>query len=78
LPTGAVESIRRLLVAYGLPIAASGLAAPELIAHMGTDKKRAAGQLRWVLLDQIGQAAVHSGIAIESIEKALQEILPVE
>ena len=78
LPTGAVESIRRLLVAYGLPIAASGLAAPELIAHMGTDKKRAAGQLRWVLLDQIGQAAVHSGIATESIEKALQEILPVE
>lgn len=78
LPTSAVESVRRLLVAYDLPVVASALAAPELIAHMGTDKKRVAGQLRWVLLDQLGQAVVRSGIATESIEKALQEILPVE
>ncbi len=78
LPTGAVESIRRLLLAYDLPVVAAALVAPELIAHMGTDKKRAAGQLRWVLLDQIGQATLRSGIATKSIEKALQEILPVE
>ena len=78
LPQGTADEIRRVAAAYELPLSAAGLDAAELISHMGTDKKRAAGQLRWVLLERIGQATLRSGIATESIEKALQEILPIE
>lgn len=78
LPQGSINRIRRILADYGLQVAASGLDGPELIAHMETDKKRADGQLRWVLLEQIGRASLSSGIDRESVEKALHEILHVE
>lgn len=75
LAADAVELVRNLLAAYKLPVQAAELDPDELIRQMGTDKKREAGQLRWILLEQIGNAAVRSGVSEQSVRESLRVIL---
>lgn len=75
IPVGSVDEVRSLLRMYGLPVRAQGCRANELLRHMGTDKKREAGKLRWILLDKLGQAGVRNDISVESVREALQVIL---
>ncbi|GIX30031.1 MAG: 3-dehydroquinate synthase [Porticoccaceae bacterium] len=59
IPKAAVEELEQLLAALGLPTRLpKGLAAEEMLAAMGRDKKVVAGSLRLVLLDGLGRAEV--------------------
>lgn len=78
IPMGTVAEVRSLLELFDLPVHCGGLRASELIRHMAKDKKRAAGSLRWVLLEQPGRAVVRSDVSIDSVREALQVILRVE
>ncbi len=75
LPPGTVALVRSLLATYGLPVRAQGCKAEELIHYMGTDKKREAGKLRWVLLDSVGCAVIRNDISEKSVRESLQVIL---
>ncbi|UHL63669.1 3-dehydroquinate synthase [Paralcaligenes sp. KSB-10] len=56
LPTASVERVRALVQATGCPVQAPDLGAERWIDLMQVDKKTEAGQLRFILLPQIGQA----------------------
>lgn len=77
IPAGTVGEVQSLLEIYGLPVHCGGLRANELIRRMGTDKKREAGSLRWVLLEKPGRAVIRKDVSLESVDEALQVILGV-
>ncbi len=78
VPVGTLKTVQALLLAYGLPTRAVELIPEDLIGFMGSDKKREGSQLRWILLTELGQAKIQSGINIRRVEEALQAILQVE
>ncbi len=66
------DTLRALLLAYGLPVAIpAGLEPETLLAHMRLDKKNIAGRLRLVLWRGIGKAEVVPDVD----EAAVLEIL---
>lgn len=75
LPEGTVEKIRAVLEKYQLPMRVTGMNPDVLIEFMGTDKKRAAGSINWVVLRQLGCAGTKREISYESVRQALQVIL---
>ncbi len=75
IPPGTVAEVRSLLETYGLPVHCGGLRANELIRRMETDKKREAGMLRWVLLEETGRAVIRKDVSLEFVDEALQVIL---
>ena len=75
LPEKTTDTVRKVLAAYRLPVKAMELDPDELIRHMGTDKKREQGKLRWILLDAPGHAVVRSGISVESVRESLRVVL---
>jgi 3-dehydroquinate synthase len=56
----AAERIRKLLERAGLPTRPPAIAASDLLAAMGMDKKVRQKQLRFVLLRELGNAFVSS------------------
>jgi len=60
VPAATVERMRRLLERSGLPLVAPALGAARYLELMGHDKKAEAGQIRFVVLEAIGRAAVRA------------------
>jgi 3-dehydroquinate synthase len=65
------ERLRKLIDSAGLPSAPPAISAPAMLAAMGMDKKVLQKQMRFVLLDGLGQARVTT----EYDESRLQQIL---
>jgi len=74
LKTADTERIIRLLQAARLPVAPPEFAIDTWLAHMQHDKKNQAGQIRLVILKQLGQAAVEAGFSRENMAALLQSI----
>lgn len=73
------EALRRteaLLARAGLPIHGPALAAERYLALMASDKKVEAGQLRLVLLRDIGQAVVSAEAGADAIFAAIRQRSP--
>jgi 3-dehydroquinate synthase len=58
VPADTVERMHRLLQRAGLPVRAPALGAQRYLELMGRDKKAEAGQVRFVVLEALGRAAV--------------------
>lgn len=56
----------------GLPILSPDLGVDAWISHMGHDKKVEEGQLRFVLLRQLGQAVIEKGVPLTVLREVLQ------
>ncbi|MCC7365832.1 MAG: 3-dehydroquinate synthase [Dehalococcoidia bacterium] len=69
------ERQQRVLRACGLPESAPGLDSDAVIAATRSDKKVRAGSVRWVLLEGIGQAAVHDDVPETLVQRAVAEAL---
>lgn len=76
------NTVRRLLHRARLPqhwrdLPHSGPppAPADVIAAMGTDKKRAAGRLRFVIPEREGQVTVASDVSRQAVEQALETVL---
>ncbi|WP_376790312.1 3-dehydroquinate synthase [Thermoflexus sp.] len=75
-----LQDLERVLQGLGLPtrwrtwLAGYGIeATPEdVLAAMGTDKKRRGGRLRLILIHRPGQARVHSDVPDEAVLQALE------
>jgi 3-dehydroquinate synthase len=58
LPEHSVQRVRELVQAIGCPTAAPDLGTDHWLGHMRVDKKTQGGQLRFILLPEIGRAVV--------------------
>jgi 3-dehydroquinate synthase len=66
-----VERVKNLLGRAGLPMKGPAVAPEQLLALMATDKKAAAGQVRFVVLRSIGAAELRGGIAEKDVREAI-------
>jgi 3-dehydroquinate synthase len=66
-----VARIRALIERAGLPVKAPPLAAEDLLALMAVDKKAAGGELRFVLLQSIGRAALRGGVEPRAVREVV-------
>ncbi|MCH8849864.1 MAG: 3-dehydroquinate synthase, partial [Chloroflexi bacterium] len=74
-PEAAVKRQRAVLDRFGLPTSRPGLNADAVFAAMALDKKVEAGKLRWVLLEDIGRASVHSDVPDELVRDVVEGVL---
>lgn len=71
------ERVCRLFQTAGLPINPPAMSLDTWIAHMQHDKKVQNGKLRFVVLRQLGHAAIADHIDTATLQAALQRYLPV-
>jgi 3-dehydroquinate synthase len=67
-----VARVTALIERAGLPILSPDLGVDAWISHMGHDKKVEEGQLRFVLLRQLGQAVIEKGVPLAVLREVLQ------
>ncbi|HEX2173476.1 MAG TPA: 3-dehydroquinate synthase [Dehalococcoidia bacterium] len=74
--TDAATTARQLEVlrAYGLPVRAPGLSIAQLRSAMKLDKKVVGSRNRWILLEAIGRAAIHTDVPDEVVDSVLTEL----
>lgn len=72
------EEIKEQLQAFQLPIKVQGLCPEEVLKATKSDKKMAAGKIKFVLMDQMGHAVVDTSVSDEELLKAIQVILTPE
>ena len=72
LAAGEVERLQDLVAAAGLPIQPPAIAPGDWLAAMGMDKKVQGKQLRFVLLDAIGECRVSSDYDDERLDEILR------
>ncbi|MDP2323818.1 MAG: 3-dehydroquinate synthase [Gammaproteobacteria bacterium] len=73
LQPGAVERIRQLFRRLKLPVSPPPVEPGQFLAAMGMDKKVVAGQIRLVLLDEIGAARITGDYAPHELADYLRE-----
>ncbi len=66
--------IRDMFVPFHLPISIDQIDPEEILALTKSDKKMAAGRIRFVLLKKVGKAVIDSTVTDEDILNALREI----
>lgn len=66
-----VTRLRALLSRAGLPVDGPQLAPERMLELMAVDKKAAQGELRFVILEDIGRASVRSGIEQRLVREAV-------
>lgn len=64
--------IKEIIESYGLPSELpEGLSLDSLVSHMMIDKKVEAGELRFVLPEEIGRVRIKKGISLEDIKRVI-------
>jgi 3-dehydroquinate synthase len=75
LSTTDVARVERVVAAHGLPLRLrEPLALTALMSAMARDKKVRSGQLRFVVLKKLGEAATHSGVDPALVESVWREL----
>jgi 3-dehydroquinate synthase len=72
---GLVDRVRGWVRSAGLPESMGGLDPEAVYAAMGTDKKKQAGRLRFVLLRDIGQPVLHDSADAGAVLAALKAVM---
>ena len=67
-----VARVVAVLAQAGLPTHSPDLGVDAWLGHMGHDKKVENGQLRFVLLEALGKAAVKSAVPVAVLQQVLQ------
>ncbi len=65
---------RELLLALHLPLRCPGIDTISVLEKMQRDKKVRAGQMRWILPTQIGQAKIYDEVPLALIEEAVAKV----
>ena len=71
LKHGDVKRVRGLVSRAGLPVAAPQLAPDKLMELMAVDKKASRGQLRFVVLEDIGRAVLRGSVEDHLVREAI-------
>lgn len=76
-PADLPQRVRATLVRQGLPVWLPPEVAPEaLLPAMGSDKKKAAGRLNFVLLREVGDVFVTDQVPVEAVGQVLDRLAP--
>jgi 3-dehydroquinate synthase len=75
LPPETAERQDALIARFGLPLRASGIDAAKVLAAMSLDKKVKGGDIRWVLLEDIGRPAIRQDVPAALVEEVVSELL---
>lgn len=75
LPPETAERQDALIARFGLPLRASGIDAAKVLAAMALDKKVKGGDIRWVLLEDIGRPAIRQDVPPALVEEVVSELL---
>lgn len=67
--------LRDVLAAYRLPITVEGVQAEDILESVKSDKKMDAGQIRFILLKQMGEAYVDTTVTDEELLDAIQLVI---
>jgi 3-dehydroquinate synthase len=70
------ERQRRLLEAFGLPVAPRRWPVDDLLAAMRVDKKGVGGRLRFVLPRRLGEVALFDDVPEGDVRRVLEEAMP--
>lgn len=70
-----LDGICSALAAFGLPVFTSGLDIPDILNAAAKDKKMDAGQIRFVLLKEIGDAGIDTTVTRQEMAAACEFIL---
>ena len=73
-PPELAERQGALLARFGLPSSYTGVAADAVLEAMTHDKKAAAGELRWVLLEAAGRAGVYGDVPYDDVVRVVTEL----
>ena len=73
-PEAVVRRQGELLRRFGLPDRVTGLAVDAVLEAMTHDKKASAGDISWVLLEDMGKAGLHRGMPAEQVEQVVTEL----
>lgn len=65
------QRVRGIIAAAGLPVKPPAVGGEELAEAMSMDKKVLSGQVRLVLLEKIGSAALRTDYAVEDLQRVL-------
>ena len=71
MPASFVERMRRLVERAGLPVQGPALGVDRYLDLMRVDKKNEAGEIRFVVIESLGQAGVR-GAADALVAQALE------
>jgi 3-dehydroquinate synthase len=71
LAAGDARRVRDLVARAGLPTSGPALSPERLLELMAVDKKTARGQVRFVLLEAIGRAALRDGVGEARVRDAM-------
>ena len=69
------EDIKHILQAFYQPVTVSGLQENEVFETTKLDKKMDAGQIKFILLKQIGEAVIDTTVSEEEMREAIKSIL---
>ena len=69
-----VERQAALIRRFGLPDRYSGVDPAAILEAMTRDKKISAGEVSWVLLEDVGRAALHRGVPPDVVEQVVREL----
>ncbi len=69
------QDVRRTCASYGLPLSTANLNAEEVLRITKSDKKMNNGQVRFVLLESLGQAVVCDDVTDQEILDAIHYIM---
>ena len=73
-----MDSVKRqknILNSYGLPTNDKNLNAEELIEAIQMDKKNVDGNVRWILLRNIGEAIIEENVSPEIVKSSISKII---
>lgn len=68
------QSVYNLLKGLGMPVSIEGLSAKEIVAVSKNDKKMEQGKIKFVLLQETGQAYIDRTVSDEEMNQALYQI----
>ncbi len=74
LNSKSVDEIDNILTRFGLPARCRGMTPDKLLGAMTFDKKATDGQVKWVLLEEIGHGVVNCTVGEDIVREVLREM----
>jgi len=72
VPDAVADKTSEVLGRFGLPVACPEIKAADIEAALGYDKKMSAGELKWVLLEGIGQGVTGRSVPKDTVHLVLK------
>ena len=73
-PSEVVERQEAVLRQFNLPVSCPGVDLERVEAALALDKKAQGSSIRWVLLEEVGRAVLHSDVPLELVRQVLREL----